>query len=70
MIRQLAVLAMIELDVCVQAVEEVAAYYRSGNYSLPEIVEMIACYLIAGEEHRAVLHQFREEVARLQESRI
>lgn len=67
MIRQLAVLAMIDLDVCVQAVEEVVAYYRSDNCSLTEIVEMIACYLIAGEEERAVLHQFREEVARLQE---
>lgn len=66
MIQRLARLMGIELEVCVQAVEEVVAFYRPGHYTIGQIVDLIACYKIAGEEERSVLHQFREEVARLQ----
>jgi hypothetical protein len=67
MIQQIARLAgNVDLAICVQAVEVIVAYYRPGNYTATQTIELLACYLIAGEEDRAIVYQFREEVARLQ----
>lgn len=60
MIQEIARLTGIDFLVCLEAVERVAAYYRDTR--LEEIVSLILQYFISGDEIRAVLYQFREEV--------
>lgn len=63
-IQQIAQLTGFSFHLCAQAVERVAAYYHTTPQD--EIASRIEEYVRTGDESRAVVIQFREEIDRLQ----
>ena len=65
MIYQLAQLTGIDVQVCREAVERVAARYRGTSLTLPVTVSGIIQEIQAGHERYMIVRYFREEVQNL-----